>query len=490
MIVRGLNCLTLSVISASVSVSCSVSALMYHLLFLLLVPVLCLKDTEDCHGYDCLKAYVEREEPAYKWRDLGHRLEVPDYQDVGGWTGYVLNFTSQQWLSPDIVDKSEWWHIMLIIVPNHLAVTDTSILWITGGSNNIEDDGQVDLDDEEVLLLSDIAVSNGMVASVLFHIPNQPIVFSEDVLQDRRKEDGIIAFTWWHFMNDEAEDAEYLLRLPMTKGAVKAMDTVTNFLTSDTAPEELQALGLNPSQFLVGGASKRGWTTWTTSVVDPRVMAILPVVMDELNFIENIKHHYRSYGGWSFALEDYWVLNLTTYFDNPKMQKLFDIVDAFEHRDKMLMPKYVINAGNDEFFLPTDTGYWWDRMPSYNELNRFILLPNTEHSMVTGLLGIKILTKNYNLQSSKLLEVIPSVNAWISQILFADRILKKKYGGQRPEVRSIEDRNRASLELMSVADVPRFNWTTDPETGDITVRSEVRPVGVHVWHASTCTSVI
>ena len=53
-------------------------------------------------------------------------------------------------------------------------------------------------------------------------------------------------------------------------------------------------------------------------------------------------------------------------------------------------------------------------------------------------------------------------------------------------MKSIEDRNSASLELMSVASVPRFNWTTDPETGDITVRSEVRPAGVHLWHASTC----
>ena len=265
----------------------------------------------------------------------------------------------------------------------------------------------MDLSDEEVLLLADIAVSNQMVASVLFHIPNQPIVFSEDVLQDHRKEDGIIAFTWWHFLNDPASDAEYLLRLPMTKGAVKAMDTVNNFLTSDSAPEEIQALEVNPSQFFVGGASKRGWTTWTTSVVDPRVMAILPVVMDELNFIENIKHHYRSYGGWSFALEDYWVLNLTTYFDSPKMQELFDIVDAFEHRDKMLMPKYVINAGNDEFFLPTDTGYWWDRMPSYNELNRFILLPNSEHSMVTGLLGRTTLTSSRTLSSLEMFRGYP-----------------------------------------------------------------------------------
>ena len=64
--------------------------------------VLGLKDTQDCAGYECLKAYVDREESAYQWRDLGHRLEVPDYEGAGGWSGYVLNFTSQQWLSPDI----------------------------------------------------------------------------------------------------------------------------------------------------------------------------------------------------------------------------------------------------------------------------------------------------------------------------------------------------------------------------------------------------
>ena len=62
----------------------------------------CLKDTQDCAGYDCLKNYIDRPEPLYKWTDLGHRLEVEDFEGSGGWTGYVLNFTSQQWLSEDI----------------------------------------------------------------------------------------------------------------------------------------------------------------------------------------------------------------------------------------------------------------------------------------------------------------------------------------------------------------------------------------------------
>ena len=119
----------------------------------------------------------------------------------------------------------------------------------------------------------------------------------------------------------------------------------------------------------MSGASKRGWTTWTVGAIDPRVVAIVPVVMDELNFVENIKHHWKSYGGWSFALEDYWKLNLTEWFGHPKMQQMFDIIDPYEYRDKLVLPKLVCNSGNDEFFLPDDSRYWWHDMP-HPEMNR------------------------------------------------------------------------------------------------------------------------
>ena len=87
----------------------------------------------------------------------------------------------------------------------------------------------------------------------------------------------------------------------MTKAAVRAMDTITEFLTSPTAPQEIQDLNSNPSQFIVAGASKRGWITWVVASVDPRIMAIVPVVFDELNSKKNLHHHFRAYGGWNFC---------------------------------------------------------------------------------------------------------------------------------------------------------------------------------------------
>ena len=100
----------------------------------------------------------------------------------------------------------------------------------------------------------------------------------------------------------------------MTKAAVRAMDTITEFLTSPTAPQEIQDLNSNPSQFIVAGASKRGWITWIVASVDPRIMAIVPVVMDNLNAHKNLHHHFRAYGGWHLMKTKKYIKNINYYF--------------------------------------------------------------------------------------------------------------------------------------------------------------------------------
>ena len=118
------------------------------------------------------------------------------------------------------------------------------------------------------------------------------------------------------------------------------------------------ALNGNPNQFIVGGASKRGFATWSVGAVDPRVIAMVPIVMDELNFVKNMHHHFRAYGGWSFALDDFYKMNVTDMLDDEKFQKMQDIVDVYEYRDKLLVPKLVISATGDEFFVLDNTRFF------------------------------------------------------------------------------------------------------------------------------------
>src|SRR5207248_8492406 len=103
--------------------------------------------------------------------------------------------------------------------------------------------------------------------------PNEPVQFSD--LAGTRNEDGIIAYTWMKYM--DTGDETWPLRLPMTKSAVRAMDTIAAVLAS---PE---GGGVKVGKFVVSGGSKRGWTTWTTAAVDPRVVAIVPASIDLLN---------------------------------------------------------------------------------------------------------------------------------------------------------------------------------------------------------------
>jgi PhoPQ-activated pathogenicity-related protein len=111
----------------------------------------------------------------------------------------------------------------------------------------------------------------------------QPLVFADE--QKPRSEDEIIAYTWDKFL--KGGDDQWPLRLPMTKAAVRALDTITSFCARE---------GLTLDGFVVAGASKRGWTTWATAAVDRRVVAIVPMVIDMLNIVPSFKHHLAVYG--------------------------------------------------------------------------------------------------------------------------------------------------------------------------------------------------
>ena len=422
-----------------------------HNLFIFLICLfLSVCCAEQCKGFDCMRNYIDKPEPAYKWSDTGVRLRDE------GWTGYLLNFTSQTWLSPELVTRSEWWHQLLIIVPDSLQVLDTAALWVEYGDNTKADNDKITPKRFNVKFMADISVTQGIVSALVYQVPNQPVLFSEDVTRKERSENALIAFTWWHFINDAEQDAEYLIRLPMVKSAVKAMDTVTNFLTDDTAPEEIQGLGLNPSKFIAGGASKRGWTVWNLATVDPRVIAIFPAIMDLLNYNKNMKNQFASYGGWTWTLSDFWELNITIYTDTKEMADMQAILDVYEYPERMMIPKLLVLATNDEFFLPTNTRNWWKDLPGEKELNRLLMIPNQDHITFWGL-------------QAKSQTII----GWINKVL--------SYSSNPTSKESSDLRNRSKN-----LDLPRFNWTH--ESGKIIVTSDQAPREVKIWSAESCNS--
>lgn len=367
-------------------------------------------------GRTALDDYVAAPDPSYRWV-LRKTAVEPDYK------GYILDMISQTWRTPQEVNRTEWQHWVTVVVPEGVT-TDTAILVIESGSNGGAVPAQVDP------IIATVAVATQSVIVYLQMVPNEPLRFADESFS--RTEDGIIAYTWDKFLR--TGDPTWPVQLPMVKSAVRAMDAAQEFLAS------AEGGGVVLRRFVVGGGSKRGWATWLTAAVDPRVIAIVPVVIDVLNVEKNFIHHFASYGFWAPAVGDYTRMGIMDWVGTPQMAALMDIVDPYVYRDRFTMPKYLVNATGDQFFRPDSSQFYWDDLPGEKHL-RYV--PNADHSMIGG--GLETV-----------IDAATSVAAYYTS-------------------------------LVNGAPRPRFSWTNESD-GSIRVRTIDTPTAVRLWQASNPTS--
>ncbi len=301
-----------------------------------------------------LDDYVAAPDPNYSFRLVS---KIPGQ----GHTAFVLEMTSQAWLTTNEVDRPIWKHWMLIFKPHEVA-SSKSLLFIGGGANG----GAPPKGADDNLI--QIALATKSVVSELRMIPNQPLVFDGET--EGRKEDSLIAYTWDKFLR--TGDPKWPARLPMTKAAVRAMDTVTAFC-GDAEGGNVKIDG-----FVVSGGSKRGWTTWTTAAVDKRVIAIIPAVIDVLNIEPSMLHHYAAYGFWAPSIGDYTAFHIMDWNGTPEYRALMKIVEPYQYRERFTMPKFILNASGDQFFLPDSSQFYFDDLPGVKYL-RYV--PNADHSL-------------------------------------------------------------------------------------------------------------
>lgn len=353
-----------------------------------------------------LDKYVEAPDPSYKY-------ELVNKVTGKGYTTFIIKMTSQTWRSTSEVDRNVWWHWMILVKPDEVK-SSKSLLYIAGGNNNSS--APKDADGSII----QIATSTKSVVTELRMVPNQPLTFSDD--KKPRTEDEMIAYTWDKYL--KTGDSSWPARLPMTKAAVRAMDTVISFCGS--------AEGGNTriDGFVVAGGSKRGWTTWTTAAVDKRVIAIVPIVIDLLNVIPSFKHHLSVYGYYAPAVGDYETMGIMDQQDSPRYKELMKIVEPYEYRHRFTMPKFMLNATGDQFFLPDSWQFYYNDLPGVKYL-RYV--PNTDHSMRGS-------------------------DAWMTLLAAYNAILTN-------------------------AQLPQFDWKIEKD-GTIRVNTKTKPSEVKLWQAS------
>jgi PhoPQ-activated pathogenicity-related protein len=353
-----------------------------------------------------LDRYIQKPDPNYSFQ-VASRIKGE------GYTTYMIEMISQSWLTTNEVNRPLWQHWLTLVKPDEVT-SSTGLLFIGGGSHRTNPPSRA----EANIIL--VATNTRTVVAELKNVPNQPLIFNGEA--KGRTEDSLIAYTWDKFLR--TGDEKWPARLPMTKAAVRALDTITAFCATAEGGK------LTVDKFFVAGGSKRGWTTWTTAAVDDRVIGIAPIVIDLLNIQPSFHHHFEVYGFYAPAVGDYTRARIMDWDGSPEYRALMKIEEPYEYRDRLTLPKFIINASGDQFFVPDSSQFYYKDLPGVKYL-RYV--PNADHSLKGS-------------------------DAWMTLLACYSSIVN----GTR---------------------LPRFSWTTE-SGGAIRVSSPDRPSGVKLWQAT------
>jgi len=301
-----------------------------------LLPVTCYLSPA---AHADLFSYVAKPDDAFKW-------ELRETQEKPNGKVYDLHMVSQVW------QGLTWEHQIQVYEPKEVRYPKALPLMITGGGAGA--------DDQNMGLM--VANLVGARIAVLYHIPNQPLF-------DGLNEDALISYTWVKYM--ETGDEDWGCNFPMVKATVRAMDCL-DAVAKEQWNTELEG-------FVPFGASKRGWTTYLTGCVVPeRCLGLAPMVFDILTMPVQIQHQREFWGDYSPMIDDYTEKGLQAVFDTDRGFRLSWMVDPYNFRDRLTMPKLVILGSSDPYW-PTDAvNFYYPGLPSPKLL---LIDPNSGHGL-------------------------------------------------------------------------------------------------------------
>jgi len=327
-----------------------------------------------------LDDFVSKPESVYKYVDTLYTGKT-----LLGGTVHVLNVTSLAWLDTSIgagpSGTNIWNHLVAVVIPKELRVYNYSLAYLTGNSNN--DHSPPKATDEELIAVDLVTHNTGACGIIVYQIPNCPYIFKADPTQMARGEDNFIAWTWKMYLEDDGKHPEYLARFPMVKGAFQSMRAAQDFLNKKVEKSAID-------NWIVSGASKRGWTTWMVGATTctgencVNIAGLAPLVPIVPNIRDDMHRQWMSYNGWTFAFSPYTALNLTQYVDSDSFKSMTKHVDPMHHGERLArLPKFVVVSSDDEFMQMDWTNIWYDEFQKFGETH-LLIVQDSEHSLATG----------------------------------------------------------------------------------------------------------
>lgn len=297
-----------------------------------------------------LAAYVQRADDSFAW-SVRHEAELNDARVA------ELRLVSQTW------QGTPWKHRVFVLRPKELRAPEQALLFITGGAWRPRYDEPPGAPSWPGQLQLAAAGANqaGVCLVLVEQIPFQPMF-------GNLREDALIAYSFAQWLATGHDD--WPLLFPMVKSAVRAMDAAQAFLA--------ERWEVPVKRFAVTGASKRGWTTWLTGAVDPRVNAIAPMVIDVLNIERQMPHQLATWGRYSEQIADYTARGLPDLADTAQGRRLLAMVDPWSYRKSLTMPKLLLMGTNDRYWPIDAANLYWDDLAGVKHL---CYVPNNGHGL-------------------------------------------------------------------------------------------------------------
>ena len=102
------------------------------------------------------------------------------------------------------------------------------------------------------------------------------------------------------------------------------------------------------------------------------------MVYDNLNLGQQMPHQLEAWGQYSSQIGDYTRLGLQEQLQTPAGQKLSAMVDPWTYRQRITMPKLIVNGTNDPYWpLDAINFYREDLVGPVN----YLYAPNAGHSL-------------------------------------------------------------------------------------------------------------